>query len=157
MKIELTQNQVTLVNNVDYKYLNQFKWYAGWDGKCFRAMRSLPRVNSKQKTIRMHTVIAQRMGIDSKRIDHIDHNPLNNQRSNLRAATVSQNGHNHGPNKNSTTGVKGVSFDKSSGRYRAHIKVKGEYLSLGRFNTIPEAEIVVIAKREELVSEFACH
>ncbi len=104
----------------------------------------------------MHTVIAKRMGIDTTQIDHIDQNPLNNQRSNLRAATVSQNGHNRGANKNSKTGVKGVSLHEG-GKYIAEIMVKGRKHKLGLFDTIAEAAIVVQRKREELVGEFACH
>ncbi len=156
-KIELTRNQVTLVDDIDYKYLMQWKWYANWYRNCFRAKRNLPQVNGKRKAIYMYTIIAERMGIDSKRIDHKDHNPLNNQRSNLRPATRSQNGHNHGANSNSKTGVKGVSFDRSRNRYRVRLRVEGKRYRLGRFDTIEEATIVIQRKREELVGEFACH
>ncbi len=155
--IKLTQGQVTLVDDIDYEYLSQWKWYANWDLKHFRAMRNLSKVNGKRKTMRMHTIIAQRMGIDSKMIDHIDHNSLNNQRSNLRVATGSQNQHNRGCNKNNTSGVKGVFFHKGAGRYRAHITHEGRQHYLGLFDTIAEAEVVVVAKREELVGEFACN
>ena len=156
-EIKLTQGQVTLVDDVDYEYLSQWKWHAAWYHGGFRATRNSPRVNGKQKTILMHTVVAQRMRIDARRIDHIDHNPLNNRRSNLRTATVVQNGHNRGPNKNNTTGVKGVSFDKVRGRYRARIGFENKHYHLGLFDTIPEAAAVVQKKRRELVGEFASH
>ena len=152
-EIHLTQGQVTLVDDVDYEYLMQWEWCAIWDGKSFRAKRT----NNEKKTILMYTVIAERMGIDFRRVDHIDHNPNNNQRSNLRFATVSQNLHNRGPNKNSTTGVKGVYLNKANGRYKAQIRVEGKYYYLGYFDTIPEAAVVVQKKRRELVGEFACH
>ncbi len=97
------------------------------------------------------------MGIDAKCIDHKDQNPLNNQRSNLRAATHSQNQHNRGAQKNSKTGVKGVSFDKTQGNYQTRIEIKGKQYCIGRFDTIAKAEAVVQQKREELVGEFTCH
>lgn len=156
-KIQLTQGQVALIDDVDYEYLSQWKWYASWEHNGFRAIRKLPWVNNKRKTLRMHTAVAERMKIDSKKIDHRDQNPLNNQRSNLRSATASQNGHNRGPNKNNTTGVKGISFDKRSGRYQAQIQVEGKKYWLGYFNTLEEAAIVIQKKREELVGEFACN
>lgn len=156
-KIQLTQGQVTSVDNIDYEYLLQWKWCAVWDGKNFRPKRSSSRVNGKQKNIYIYTMIAKRMGINAKRIDHKDQNPLNNCRLNLRAATVSQNGQNRSANSNNTTGVKGVYFEKSSGRYRAYIKVEGKRYNLGRFDTIAEAEKVVQQKRKELVGEFACN
>ncbi len=104
-KIKLTQGQSTLVDDCDYEYLMQWKWCAVWYRNGFRATRNSR--GGKRKNILMYTVVAERMGIDTTQIDHIDHNLLDNQRSNLRAATRSQNGHNRGTNKNNTTGVKG--------------------------------------------------
>ncbi len=134
-EIKLTRGQVALVNDCDYEYLMQWKWRAAWYRKGFRAVRSLP--NGKRTTIFIHTMIGEWMGIDTTLIDHIDHNPLNNLRSNLRSATGSQNLHNRGVNSNNTTGVKGVSFEKSRGKYRAMIKVVGKNYDLGRFDTAP--------------------
>lgn len=105
----------------------------------------------------MYTIIAQRMGIVAKQIDHKDRNPLNNQRSNLRSATGSQNRHNCGLPSTNTTGVKGVWFDRKTGKYRAQIRVKGERFSLGYFDTLEEAAAAVQHKREELMGEFTCH
>ncbi len=156
-EIELTQGQVALISDIDYEYLMQWKWCAHWYRNGFRATRNSLKVNGKQKSILMHRVIAERMGIDIAQIDHKDQNPLNNQRPNLRSATVSQNLHNRGAQKNSTTGVKGVYFDKQRGKYRAQIRVEGKQYYLGLYDTIPEAIVVVQRKREELVGEFACH
>jgi len=155
--IKLTQGQVALVDNIDYEYLSQFNWYANWNRNCFRAMRHTPQVNGKRKILFIHTAVAERMGIDSRMIDHKDQNPLNNRRSNLRVATNSQNLHNCGAPSNNTTGVKGVHFHKSSGKYQAEITVKGTRYYLGLFDTIEEAKVVIVAKRKELVGEFACH
>lgn len=156
-EIELTQGQVAFVDDVDYEYLSQWKWCAARDDKNFRAVRHSPMVNGKRKTIQMYRVITERMGIDSKMIDHIDHNPLNNCRSNLRAATNSQNQHNRGAPSSNTTGVKGVSFYQKISKYHAQIEVEGKQYRLGFFDTVAEAKAVVVAKREELVGEFACH
>ena len=154
-EIELTQGKVALVDDIDYEYLMQWKWYANRHRDHFRARRT-DRTNGDQKTIRMHNVIAERMEIDSEHIDHIDRNPLNNQRSNLRVATRSQNQHNRGAQKNSKTGVKGISFDKTQGRYQARIEITGKHYYIGRFDTVEEAAVVIKQKREELVGEFAC-
>ncbi len=150
--IKLTQGKVTLIDDIDYEYLNQFNWCAARCRNGFRAMRSLP-IDGKWKTLFIYTVIAERMGIDTKLIDHKDGNPLNNQRSNLRSATNSQNLHNHGANSNNTTGVKGVCVFR--GKYRARIQVRCKQHHLGDFDTIAEAERVIVAKRIEMVGEFA--
>jgi hypothetical protein len=48
------------------------------------------------------------------------------------------------------TGIKGASFHKASGTYRADIQFKGEKYYLGYFDTVAEAEQALIAKRIEL-------
>lgn len=62
-------------------------------------------------------------------VDHIDGNPLNNLRSNLRLATASQNQANR-PTSN-TTGYRGVY--KSNSSYKALISVDGKDIYLGTF------------------------
>lgn len=41
--------------------------------------------------------------------------------------------------KNNVTGIKGVHYDKSKGKYVAHIGFKGKNIKLGVFNTLEEA------------------
>lgn len=55
-------------------------------------------------------------------IDHIDNVRTNNQISNLRAATLSQNQHNSKIRKNNSSGHKGVSLH-SSGKYW-HVQIR---------------------------------
>ena len=47
--------------------------------------------------------------------------------------------HNKGINHNNTTGVKGVSYMKKTGKYRAYIMRYGERYHLGSYDTIEEA------------------
>ena len=79
----------------------------------------------------MHEVILEYDG--DKEIDHIDHNGLNNRKSNLRIVTHSQNIMNQ---HNETNGVKQV----PSGRYQAHITVNGKSVYLGTYDTFKEAK-----------------
>jgi hypothetical protein len=72
-------------------------------------------------------------------IDHIDGNKLNNSISNLRLATRSENMLNTGKRLDNTTGYKGVSFCKQTGKYRATARLNGKCYSLGRFDTPDEA------------------
>lgn len=154
-KIKLTQDQVALVSDIDYEYLMQWKWHVGLcSGGHWRPKRNVT-VADGRTTLRIHTVIAERMGIVAEHIDHIDQNSLNNCRLNLRGATKSQNEHNRTAQRNSLTGVKGVYFDKKRGKYRARIQVEGRKFNLGYFDTLAEAANVVQRKRKELVGEFA--
>lgn len=72
-------------------------------------------------------------------IDHKDRNPANDQWSNLRSATRSQNNTNRtfSPRRNAL-GVPGVHLTKE-GKYRAQIRRGGKKRSLGTFPTLEEA------------------
>ena len=88
-------------------------------------------------------------------IDHIDGDKLNNVFSNLRLCTRAQNSWNSKRPISNRSGVKGVSWDKRSGRWVAHVKCNGKQHFLGGFSSIEQAAAVVTAKRAELHGEFA--
>ena len=72
-------------------------------------------------------------------IDHIDGNGLNNSWGNLREATSSQNACNQKVRSDSTSGVKGVSYDKKRGLWYVYIDVDKKRKHLGRYGTKDEA------------------
>jgi len=67
-------------------------------------------------------------------IDHDDGNGLNNSWPNLKAATHAQNSKNQRKSIKNTSGHTGVYFHPPSGKWRAGIRVKGKYLSLGYYS-----------------------
>lgn len=71
-------------------------------------------------------------------IDHVNGRPDDNRSCNLRPATHPLNGRNQRKPKNNTSGFKGVSFHRQSGKWSASIKVNYRGRHLGLFNT-PEA------------------
>lgn len=84
-------------------------------------------------------------------IDHICHNTTCVRPDHLRAVTQKQNTENQsGPPSNNTSGVVGVSWDKTNSRWRASVRHNNKIHHLGRFLSIEEAEAAVIAKRNEL-------
>lgn len=87
---------------------------------------------------------------DGMHLDHICHNTRCVNPSHLRVVTASQNGQNRkGPNKNSTTGVRGVSRSKMGKPYVATVKKSRKQIHLGRFDTLDEAAAAVAAWRRE--------
>lgn len=78
-------------------------------------------------------------------VDHVNGNKVDNTRGNLRITDRTGNNRNrHGANKNSKTGVKGVTNWKGE-RYRASITYNHKHIHLGIFNTLDEA---IIARKE---------
>jgi len=133
-KIELTQGQFAMVDDDDFEELNKYKWCASWDRDCFYVTRKV-RINGKQKTLLMHRVIMNAQ--DGDIIDHIDRVPLNNQKSNLRLCSLSQNQHNRKINSNNSTGYKGISPSRKG--YKAQIQLNGKKIYLGIRPTAEEA------------------
>lgn len=88
-------------------------------------------------------------------IDHIDGNRQNNKIENLRAATRSQNSFNSMKSKLNTSGVKGVSFRKDSGKYRARLYANKKTYELGLFQTLEEAEQAVAKARKKHHGSFS--
>lgn len=88
----------------------------------------------------MHRVILN--PDDGMETDHIDRNKLNNQKSNLRQVTRSQNAINIGSRKGSSSNYNGVSFAKKYRKWTAHITIKGKQKNLGLFKSEIEAAII---------------
>lgn len=75
----------------------------------------------------------------SDMIDHINRKTGDNRICNLRIATNSQNQQNAGVRNDSTSGIRGVSWDKKRGKWCARIKAKDTRRHLGYFESIEEA------------------
>lgn len=88
-------------------------------------------------------------------VDHVDHDGLNNRRSNLRLATPTGNVRNARLRSDNPSGYKGVA-QTPSGRWRARIVVKGKRIWLGTHATAEEAARAYDAAARERFGQFAC-
>lgn len=91
---------------------------------------------------------------DGKMIDHINHDPLDNRRCNLRVCSNQENQFNTMKKKNNTTGYKGVYFDKVNNKYVAQISINKKNKNLGRFEKAEDAYDAYCKKGIELFGEF---
>ena len=148
-EIQLTQGKMALVDDESFETLNQFKWYAKKSGKTFYAVRNL-YVCGRPKQIYMHCVIMNRKGID-----HIDHDGCNNQKSNLRVCTRSENQMNRTKQENTSSIYKGVYFSKAHKKWKAEISINSKKIRLGNFDSEIDAAKAYNAKAVELFLEFA--
>jgi hypothetical protein len=88
-------------------------------------------------------------------IDHRDRDATNNRWSNLRRATASQNNANRRRPLHNTSGHKGVSPCRQTGKWRAMIGSNGKTIHLGRFATRRPAHAAYLAAARKLFGEFA--
>lgn len=156
--IPLNNKKNAFVSDEDFEFLNQWKWYAKEDGNAWYAVRnqSIGRVQGKQKLkmILMHRlVLSRKLGReDFELTDHIDGNGLNNCRDNLRSATRKENGENRkrANKNNSSSGIRGVYWNKNARKWQAAISHNGKYIHLGMFDDIIKAEKAVVVARNDL-------
>jgi hypothetical protein len=158
-KIELSQNQFALVSDEDYESLSKTKWSAyriagtGRNGKV-HLYGYKAGYKSKGKKFWMHNIIMN--PTEGMEVDHIDGDPLNNQRDNLRIVTHRENCMNRGKRSNGTTSKYiGVSWNKEKERFRALITVDGKSHYVGSYHTPEEAALAYNAKAIELFGNFA--
>jgi hypothetical protein len=149
MKLIPVQGHFAKVDDKDYKFLIQFKWYYRRQKNRHWALRKY-----RGETISMHRDIMKCKKGDKIDIDHKDHDGLNNQRNNLRRANRSQNSANRkkifGRSK-----YLGVSFEKNTNKWRAQITKNGRWHNLGRYESEIMAAKAYDAKAKELHGEFA--
>ncbi|QFP93802.1 hypothetical protein [Pectobacterium phage Wc4-1] len=109
----------------------------------------------RYKTILIHRFIYWlETGDTPDVVDHIDTIRHNNIFKNLRAATKKQNNQNSNQPRG-ITGLRGVTFNPVTGRYRARISAPdGRKISLGSFADKYEAKAVRDEKAKELFGEF---
>lgn len=153
-QIPLTQGKFALVDDEDFDYLNQWKWFAIKNKHTFYAVRHDNKPESKRKLIRMHRFI---LGETCQEIliDHKNGNGLDNQRNNIRRCTQAQNARNRRNQKNNVSGVKGVRQVPGSGRWMARIRKDGVSNYLGMFDTKEAAGIAYDIAASRLHDDFA--
>lgn len=92
-----------------------------------------------------------------KIVDHVDGNILNNDVTNLRAATVAANGANRRVGRNNTSGVKNVSWHKAIKKWDVRVQKAGVSHYIGSYETLDDAAHAAAQARIALHQEFARH
>ena len=136
-KIPLTQNKFAIVDDEDYEFLSQWKWYYK-NGYAIRAI-NCGKINNKIKikTIMMHRVILKTS--KEKHTDHINWDGLDNRKCNLRECTHSENHMNIRKKEGCTSKYIGVYWHKLGKKWISFIRVKGKKKYLGLFKLEKQA------------------
>lgn len=162
-KIPLTKGYVALVDDEDYERVAIHKWCAAFrsskdGGVKVYAKRSVRKPGGIQKSLYLHRTIMN--APDGIEVDHINGDPLDNQRSNMRMCTHAENLRNQRPQTGGTSKHRGVSWCKRDARWQVHIKVNGKRLYLGNFTDEDDAARAYDAAAVQHFGEFYhthCH
>lgn len=158
--IPLNKGLFATIDDIDSD-LTEFKWVSSTVGKSKipYAMRLIGKRSGVRHGIIMHRVILGRMIgktlTSSEHVDHINGDGLDNRRGNLRIATPAQNMMNAKRRTDNTSGYKGVSLQKNTGKWSAQVWVNGKKRRLGYFNTPELAYEAYCKAAKEYYGEFA--
>jgi len=160
-RIPLTQGKFALVDDADYDYLRQWKWYAQQSHRTFYAGRNVVvrrtgNINEyKRRTEWMHRAILRLLPSDKQQADHRDGNGLNNQQSNLRTCSHFENKRNRKKQLVATSKYKGVDWYRRYDRWRSSIRVNKRLIHLGYFDFEVVAAQVYNQAASKHFGEFA--
>ena len=111
------------------------------------------RSNRLRRVYKLHRVIMD--APDDMLVDHINRDPLDNRKVNLRICTQMYNGRNLSIKSNNTSGFSGVCWDKSRKLWTARLKINYKDMHLGRFAHIEEAISARLFAESYYYGEFA--
>ena len=151
--IPLTKGYQAIVDEEDYGRIAVFKWRTVPSLHTEYASRTRQE-NGKVYNILMHRFI---LNIYDPKIfvDHKNGNGLDNTKENLRIATRNQNMRNLTRTRaNNSSGYRGVSFEKQTGKWLAYIYVNGKQKKLGRHENVLDAALAFDVAAQELFGDF---
>lgn len=155
-EIKLTKGKVAFVDDEDFERVNCFKWWAVYSRRSDNIWYAKTRMrDTGEKVVCMHRFVLGLPQNKESQVDHKDRNGLNNQKSNLRICSGSQNLGNTGLRKNNTSGFKGVSLRSDHKKWRSNISFHKKVIHLGAFETKELAAKAYDEAAKKSFGEFA--
>lgn len=151
--VPVTGADNSVIDAIDVNLVERLVWVAKPSRKhLVYAQARLPGTKNVAIMVLMHRLVA-----DAKRTEHVDHingNPLDNRRCNLRLCTDQQNKANRGPSRKRAGMYKGV-YPVAGTRWEAKIKANGKCISLGTFYEPTIAALAYDEAASRLHGKFA--
>lgn len=151
--IQATKGYAAIVDDEDYESLSRFSWYAhNSTGRNPRPARRTSVAEGRKVVFLYHEIMRPSPGMV---IDHINGDPWDNRRCNLRECTHTENMRNRKPHRGTKSGFKGVRIIDRKCRYAAAITCDGKLHHIGTFADPEEAARAYDEAATRLHGEFA--
>jgi len=123
-------------------YYAKISSYQGWNDE---------KQRYDYKTLMLHRIILNEKG--SAKVDHINHNTLDNRKTNLRSVKQENNlKHRSKKNLNNRSGYRNVSFVGE--KWVVQLQIEGKNTVLGKFDNVDDAGVFAEKMRKKHYGEF---
>lgn len=152
--IPLTRGKWAIVDAEDYERLSRWNWHLSGSiaRNNFYAARGT-RVGGKHRLIRLHHAV---LGLDGGiMVDHVDGDPLNCRKSNLRICNAAGNSQNHKRTSRNKSGHTGINWHPTNKQWIVRVGSGRARKYIGGFKTLEAAVVARNAAFAEHYGEFA--
>jgi len=131
----------------DYDLIKNYTWY---EKRCDTGVYVYSIATSKSKSISLHNLIMGKISVD-----HINRDPFDNRRENLRVCNNMENSRNRGVRSDNKSGVTGVYWNKRKNAWDAYIAQSGKTKVVGSFLEKEDAIRARLLAEKEQFGDFA--
>lgn len=154
--IELSKGYKAIIDDEDYPFISQYRWYAHSSGKHVYACRTERfglRKDNKKRHIYLHRVL---LSAKEEFVDHVNGDTLDNRKNNLRLCSNSENSRNQINRKNKINSkFKGVKKNANCSTWSARITFNRKEIYIGSFKNEEDAAKAYNKAALEYFGQFA--
>jgi len=151
VKMYDAKDKMFLIDIEDLDKVLEYCWTVNSRGYVVSATRA----DKGKKGLRLHRYLMD--CTDTKLVvDHINHNPSDNRKTNLRVCTQQQNMFNQRPKKQNKTGVRGIRFIAQINKWETRFNFDGKERAVGYFDNLADAIALRKQYEEKYYGEFSC-
>lgn len=148
--LKLKHGYITTLDSADSLHLSNLVWFVKLER---RRVAAVVADDDRGKRVYLHRLILQ--AEKGQVVDHINGDPLDNRRINLRLCTIPQNVRNSRKQLNRSSQYKGVTWDKNRHLWIAKAMFHYRTHNLGRYATEIEAALAYDQFVRSQFKEFA--
>lgn len=136
------------IDKEDYEMVSKYRWIVNDVGYVISAT-----TRDGMEGVLLHRYILN--APKDSEIDHINRNPLDCRKNNLRFCSRTQNNQNQNVRKDNSSGVKGVSFLKDKNKWHSRITVNHKTILLGNYDRYEDAVTARMKAEKKYCGEFS--